>query len=172
MSPHGPAPELHRPVSLERIGGGLEVTVEAAPEELAALAVRLGVPAVHALVCRFRLRPGTGGAVLAEGRLEARLERECVVTLEPFEAVQAEVFSLRFLPEEALADASSADEDPDAPDDVPYTGTILDLGEAAAEQLALALDPYPRSPGATLPGDAEESAPSPFAALAALRRPQ
>jgi hypothetical protein len=49
----------------------------------------------------------------------------------------------------------------------PISGGTLDLGEAVAQQLSLALDPYPRAPGAaatareTGPGD-----PSPFAALA------
>ena len=33
-------------------------------------------------------------------------------------------------------------------DTVFYTGGAIDLGEAAAETLALALDPFPRSPGA------------------------
>ena len=45
-------------------------------------------------------------------------------------------------------------------------GTI-DLGEAAAEQLALALDPYPRAPGAVLEMEEEPEA-APFAALAAF----
>jgi hypothetical protein len=58
---------------------------------------------------------------------------------------------------------------------------VADLGEAVAEQLALALDPYPRAPGAELPAEAAEAgseegeatAPgpaAPFAALAGLRR--
>ena len=42
---------------------------------------------------------------------------------------------------------------------------VLDLGEAAAEQLALSLDPYPRAPGAELPEVATEAEANPFAAL-------
>ena len=42
-------PEFHRPVSLDRIGPhGLDLTVEAAPAECSALAVRMSVPAVLA----------------------------------------------------------------------------------------------------------------------------
>ena len=47
---------------------------------------------------------------------------------------------------------------------------MLDLGEAAAEQLGLALDPYPRQPGAELAAAAEDDESSPFAVLAARRR--
>jgi hypothetical protein len=47
---------------------------------------------------------------------------------------------------------------------------MLDLGEAAAEQLALALDPYPRKPDARLLGAAEDPPGFPFAALAPLAR--
>ncbi len=45
----------------------------------------------------------------------------------------------------------------------PFVDGTLDLGEAAAEQLALALDPYPRAPDAVLPDMPEdaEAQPSP-----------
>ena len=45
------------------------------------------------------------------------------------------------------AGQESDDADPEAPDEIGYADGMLDLGEAAAEQLALALDPYPRSAG-------------------------
>jgi hypothetical protein len=55
-------------------------------------------------------------------------------------------------------------------DEIPTgPGAVADLGEALAEQLALALDPYPRAPDAALPPEAEEAPASPFARLAALR---
>ena len=63
------------------------------------------------------------------------------------------------------------DDDPEAPDDIPYGGGSIDLGEAAAEQLALALDPYPRRPGAVLAETTAAADRSPFAALARLQRP-
>ena len=52
----------------------------------------------------------------------------------------------------------------------------IDLGEAAVEQLALALDPYPRGPGAdaaeaALPADPDDTPQSHFAALARRGRP-
>ena len=43
-------------------------------------------------------------------------------------------------------------------------------GGVLVQTLALSLDPYPRKPDAELPAAATDPEPSPFAALAALRR--
>ena len=74
---------------------------------------------------------------------------------------------VRFVPE----GREDPELDPDSDDEIPYSGVAIDLGEAAAEQLALMLDPYPRKPGADLPAAADDSQTSPFAALARLKRP-
>lgn len=170
--------ELRRPFPLDRLGTRPEdVAVEADEKERAALAERLSIPAVERLVCRFRLRRVAPGIVAADGALDARVVQTSVVTLDDFAQDVAETFAVRFVP----AGQEGGDEDPDAPDDIPYEGTALDLGEAAAEQLALALDPYPREPGAVPPEDGlSEDAPeegtdpaaasTPFAALGKLRR--
>ena len=60
---------------------------------------------------------------------------------------------------------------------MPIEDGAIDLGEAAAETLLLALDPYPRAPNADAvlreagvkPEGEEEREPGPFAALAALK---
>jgi len=159
---------LSRPLPLDSIGpGGLDLTVEASPSHCAALAARMQIPAVLALCCRFRLTAGPGATVHARGELNARGVQICVVTLDPFELAIKESFAVRFVPEGEESD----DLDPEAEEDeIPYQGNTLDLGETAAEQLALALDPYPRRPGASLPATDADSAPAAFAALAALQR--
>ena len=168
------APEFSRPVAVAGIEAGraASVAIEASSAEREALAARLRIPGLLRLACRFTLRPEPGkgeqGRIVAEGRLEARVAQTCVVSLEPFEADVVEDFVIHFtagsLPDEA-------DDDPLAPDEVPYDGTTIDLGEAAAEQLALALDPFPRRPGAVLPADDAGDGPAnPFAALAGLKR--
>ena len=58
---------------------------------------------------------------------------------------------------------------PDMPDEIVYEGINIDLGEAAAEQLALSLDPYPRHPGAALEGVEEGETAGPFGRLTGLR---
>ncbi len=160
-------PEFHRPVSLDRIGPqGLTLAVEATPAECAALAIRMKLPAVQAVSCVFHLMREGRDTVLARGHLRAGITQTCVVSLEDFEAPLEETFQVRFVP----SGEESDDIDPEADDEIPFEGNLIDLGEAAAEQLGLALDPYPRMPGATL-GEAEaEAEPHPFAALSGLRR--
>ncbi len=157
-------PEFHRPVPVERIGAaGIEQRVEADPAEREAVARRLGVPAVAALSCRFRLSRAPGGVILAEGRLEALITRVCVVSLDEFETAVAEDFRVRFVPPGLEGDEI----DPDSDDEIPYDSAEIDLGEAAVEQLALTLDPYPRKPGAEL---SEPEPPPPEGPFAVLRR--
>jgi uncharacterized metal-binding protein YceD (DUF177 family) len=161
-----PPPEFPRPFALDRLGAApFEIEVTATAEECAALALRLGIPAVDAFSCRFRLHRGEAGRIAAEADLRARLVRECVVSLDPFDTDVAEAFRVVFVPE----GRESADDDPESDDEIPYAGSAIDLGEAAAEQLALTLDPYPHKPGATLPPEVQEPLDSPFAALSRRR---
>ena len=128
-----PRAEFSRRIPVGRIGaGGLKQEVEASAAECRALAQRLQLPAVAALTCRFRLSQPVAGQVAAEAELRAEVTQLCVVSLEPFEAVVGERFTLRFVPEGAEED----DIDPESPDEVGYAGDAIDLGEAAAEQLA------------------------------------
>ncbi len=157
--------EFSRPLMVERIGNApLTVRVEAGAEECRALAARMGVPAVLALSCEFLLRRDAAETIHAEGRLSARVIQVCVVTSDEFEAEITEPFTVRFVPE----GTESEEIDVEAEDEVPYAGKALDLGEAASEQLALALDPYPRQPGAALP-EFDTPPANPFAPLGALR---
>ena len=104
--------------------------------------------------------------MLARGHLVARLVRTCVVSLDDFATTVEERFAVRCVPEGEESD----DVDPSAPDEIVYRDGTIDLGEATAEQLALALDPYPRAPDAVLPDVPDEPEVQPFAALEALRR--
>ena len=159
--------ELSRPVPVSRIApGGLAVTVTADAAECAAIARRLMVPSVESLQCTWQLRPGDVGGVEAEGSLHARLHQQCVVTLDAFPAEIVEEFAVRFVP---AGSESEAADDPDEPDEVPFAGDALELGEATVEQLALGLDPYPRKPGAVLEVPGEEAAANPFDVLAKWR---
>ena len=158
-------PEFSRPVTVASVPAeGRVIELEANPAERARLAARFGLPAIDRLTCRFTLHPLPGGGLTAQGQLAAQVRQECVVSTEPFAAAVTEDFSLRFVPPQAL----SADIEVDGPDDIPITGANVDLGEAAAEQLALALDPYPRHPD--LPEPPEAAADEPGSPFAALRR--
>ena len=158
--------ELHRPVALDRIGAqGMASLVEAAGGELAAITARLGVVAVERLRCEVKLRRVGAAVIEAQGVLAAQVTEVCVVSLDPFSHAAHEEFTVHFVP----AGTEDEDPDPDAVDQIPFAGSAIDLGEAAVEQLALALDAYPRKPGAALPEELQAKPAGPFAALAGLR---
>jgi len=156
--------ELSRPFLIDRVADGTRVQVEADAGERAAVAARMGLPAIAQLSCGYVLRDGMRGVVLARGMLRARVTYGCVVSLEPFEAEIEENFAVRFVPE----GQESEELELDAEDEIPYRGAVIDLGEATAEQLALALDPFPRKPAAALPAHVRDVT-GPFAALARLK---
>ena len=160
-------PEFPRPLALGLVGpAGRHEVLEADAAECAALAARFGIPAIAALRAELDLAEEADGAVVARGRLVARVTQECVVTLDPVEQAVEEAIAMRFLPP-----GREPDEGPEEMDEIATgAGGVADLGEAVAEQLALALDPYPRAPGAILPDAADDASANPFAALAALKR--
>ncbi len=159
--------ELSRPIAADRVStAGLTVLVEATEAECAAIARRLMLPAVDGLRCEWRLRPGHSGRLEAEGSLRVRVRQVCVVTLDEFESDVVEEFAVQFV---AAGSEDDEADDPDEPDQIPFEGGLLDLGEAAVEQLALALEPYPRKPGAELAASDSEGEDSAWAALAKWR---
>ena len=161
-------PEVSRPLALDRVGPtGIAMLVQADPAELPAVAARLGVPAVQSLRCDFRLRR-IGGVVEAQGDLAASLTQQCVVSLDDFDSILRERFVVHFVP----AGTEDEEPEPDALDQIPFEGSMIDLGEAMVEQLALCLDPYPRRPGAEMPAEVAEPEQGAFAALASLRTRQ
>lgn len=161
-------PEVSRPLALDRVGSaGITTLVQADPAELPAVAARLGVPSVQSLGCEFRLRR-VGGVVEAHGDLAASLTQQCVVSLDDFDSILRESFIVHFVP----AGTEDEEPEPDVPDQIPFEGSVIDLGEAMVEQLALSLDPYPRRPGAEMPAEVVESEQGAFAALASLRTRQ
>jgi uncharacterized metal-binding protein YceD (DUF177 family) len=128
----------------------------------------MGLPAVLSLTCGFHLHRDAAHRLVAHGQLHAEVVQTCVVSLEDFPASVDERFTVLFVP----VGEESEDDDPATPDEISYENGVIDLGEAAAEQLALALDPYPRAPGAELPDSANNPEDHQFAALAALKRLQ
>jgi uncharacterized metal-binding protein YceD (DUF177 family) len=154
---------LSRPVSVTDIPQeGVDVTVEARPEEREALARDFKLPAIHSLTGAFHVT-GTRSRVHVSGRVDARIEQICVVTLDPFENEVHEDVEVDF----AASAPAAQGEDP--PDEI--VGGTVDLGALTAEFLALGLDPHPRKPGVDFSFEAaDDRAPSPFAALEKLKR--
>jgi uncharacterized metal-binding protein YceD (DUF177 family) len=124
------------------------VEFEAEPAEREALARRFGLLAVDAVAAEAML-VRSGETVAAAGRLRARVTQSCVATAEPVEAEVDEDFRIDFrpLPAEGRPD-EEVELDEGELDVVFYEGGAVDLGEAVAQTLLLALDPFPRSAAA------------------------
>lgn len=162
MTPIGaPAPEFSRPVAADRIGrDGYQVTIEAGPAERAALTARFGLVSVDALTARCRLRQVAGGMIELTASFEAAVTQLCVVTLEPFPARVADEFAQRYALDpqrlrKLVDEAELFDPDADDPPEALEEGGI-DLGEAIAQHLSIALDPFPRAPGVTFAGAGDD----------------
>ncbi len=166
MKHHSPAPEFSRPLQADRVPkAGSTERISAEPEELRALAKRMRLPAIHALSAEIRATPWRGGGIKLEGHLTADIEQVSVISLETFRESVSVPISRYFLPHGAIVE----NEDEDDAD--PIENGWIDLGEVAAETLALDLDPYPRKPGEAFAEHIEEAAAaekreSPFAVLA------
>lgn len=164
------APPWSDRVRLDQIGVGLTRRLEADAETRARVADALGLLELSALTADVSVKPAGAGWRL-EGRVRASLAQACVITLEPVPADIDTAFSVDLVEAGAIEPNSRVIEaDPEGPDgpDVVEDGGV-DLAAYAVEHLALALDPYPRKPGAVFEPPAGEAEPSPFAVLAQLK---
>ncbi len=168
------APELSRPIDA-RLSDGRTVEVIASEAERAALAARFGLVRIDSLAATVTIAV-EGDTADATGRLEAEIVQSCAVSGEDLPVSISEPLALRFVPEGSLPPPTDEEIelDPDAPDEIEYTGERFDLGEAVAQSLALAIDPFATGPQADearrkagLLGEGEAG---PFAALAALKK--
>ena len=171
-------PEFSRTYRIDTLGGAArDVSIEADEAERAALAQRFELPAIAALSAEATLTR-SGDAVLASGTARARVTQSCVATGEPVEAEVEEAFRIEFRPHpEAEGPEEEIELGEGELDVVFYDAAAIDLGEAVAETVSLALDPYPRSEaaeralreaGVKKEEEARAEA-SPFAALSALK---
>jgi uncharacterized metal-binding protein YceD (DUF177 family) len=147
------------------------VTIEATADERKALARRFGIVAVHQLQATVRLERA-GEVVAAHGRLSASIVQSCAVSGEDLPVRIDEPLALRFVPAKPV-DVEEIELEADELDEIPFEGDAFDLGEAVAQSLALAIDPYATGPEAERVRKevlSDEAASGPFAALAALKK--
>jgi uncharacterized metal-binding protein YceD (DUF177 family) len=166
--------EFSRPVRIDTLGTvSRPMQIEADEAERAALARRFDLQAIAQLSAEAELAR-FGEIVRASGTLAAKVTQSCVATGAAVEAEVAEQFSIEFRPQPA---AGGADEEIELSegelDIVFYEGASVDLGDAVAESLSLALDPYPRCSDADLAlaqaGVIKEGEEPPRGALAGLK---
>ncbi len=156
---------------------GLHRDIEADQAVRNAVAEVGGLREVLLVQASFDVTPQSGGRFHVAGHVRARIGQNCVVTLEEIENDIDEVVDVVFAPPEqvpemaALVDEAEEDgeEVPDPPE--PIENGMIDLGRVATDALFLAVDPYPRKPGAVFEPVVQAADPEdhPFAALKALK---
>jgi len=163
---------------VDQIRGDQSIELNANDTEREALAKRFGLSDIQVLSAQLTIS-ADGDIIYARGELQAQATQSCIASGEPVAAVISEDITLDFIPE------NSASKSPDAETELAeaecdilfHDGQAIDFGEAVAQSLALALDPYPRSAaaadalkkaGVKSEEEARENS-GPFAALAALK---
>jgi uncharacterized metal-binding protein YceD (DUF177 family) len=164
MSP--PAPEFSRLVELARLGARpFRQRIEATAEERERLSRRFDLISLEHVVAEVELRRQSPEVILLEAEFAAEFEQCCAVSLEPVRGAVSDRFSLVYGPaaEEEQEIALTSDE----PAFEPLDGNSIDIGEAVAQELSLALPIFPRDPEARIDQAAmAEPLEGPFAMLA------
>lgn len=161
---------------------GFPVSIDPTEAERAELADAHGLSSVDSFHADLELKRWRKDGVRLRGTIRAKIVQECIVTLEPVVSDLDIPVDSVFLPEDSplkrpLDDDGALIVDPEGPD-TPETfeGGTIDVGAIAEEFFELAIDPYPRAPGAELDeasstddDGGEDDGDNPFARLAALR---
>ncbi len=154
------------------------MVIEADARQRQALAEVHGLLAVERWRADLLVTGWKRNGVKVAGSVTADIVQECIVTLDPLPAtIESEVSGL-FFPDDSRIGRDGFSHggeivlDPEG-DDAPetFTGSTIDVGALAEEFFGLAIDPYPRKPGAAVAAAPEplvDDKPSPFAGLARI----
>lgn len=151
--------ELSREMSFEDLTSEFtEFQFEASDDECRALAERLGILVLHHVKVTGVVGHVTaGGDIDLSGEMQAALEQNCSITLKPVREEVNTSFNIRFSDrisedtplgqiEEELGHRSFE----------PMPAGPVNIGEIAAQYLSMAINPFPRTSGATLDASALE----------------
>jgi len=162
---------------------GAEIRIEPSPAERAAIAQWLGIESLDSFKGVVLLSRQSEDQYGYQASFQADVVQACVITLEPVRSHLSGEFRrvLRVLPRpakrrkaggeslpvpELSAVDGASDEEPEL-----LESSLFDVAGPLLEELSLALDPYPKAPGAVFGPPAEESDASenPFAVLEKLK---
>ncbi len=161
--------EFSRPLDVRQVEG-LTLRLTASATERAALAVRFELVRIDQLEAEVVLTRD-GRTVAASGTFSADIVQTCAVSAEDLATTIRQPLALRFVPAGSHLPDDERELDATALDDIEYTGCEFDIGEAVAQSLALAIDPFATGPDAEKTrraGLLGKSETGPFAALKGL----
>jgi uncharacterized metal-binding protein YceD (DUF177 family) len=144
-----PDTEFSHIVKLDEIGAGTsQHTLSANEAERAALALRFDLIALDFLDAVITLMR-SGAKIRATGIMRAEIMQACIAGGDDVPDTLEEPLDIIFTPaqeHDGDGEIELAEEDCDT---IFYYNKAIDIGEAVAQSLGLALNPYPRSAGAT-----------------------
>lgn len=163
--------EWVRIIDIRHLPAGAYEAVADDPERRR-LAARFGLTSIDRLIATVRFA-ADDAKIAVTGRIRAAIVQICAISGEDFPVAIDEPVDLRFVPER---DPNAVDEELEISasecDEIDYSGLTFDLGEALAQTLALAIDPFAQGPDADRARAEHGLAGTPsggaFAALAAL----
>ncbi len=171
--PH-PWPHPMRVGTLKR-AVDIPVDLQSDKQECATIAEFMGLHGIASLRFKGKLVAEDDEGWVLTGRLTANLTQRCVVTLSPLPVRIDQKIVRHLVPSFS---AGTIDLDPEDEDEADEFDDVIDPGVIALEELALALEPYPRGLESELettvaapPGSQPltDEALKPFAGLAALK---
>lgn len=151
MSAPLPPPEFSRTVDPRHLTEA-PLQLVASEAERAALARRFALVRIDKLEATVLLT-GEGDVIRANGTLLANIVQSCAISGDDLAVKVREPLAFAFVPESAIMTTEEEIElAADALDEIPYAASgptaSIDVGEAVAESLALAIDPYATGPQA------------------------
>lgn len=172
MPPTSAASGFSRPLRVDALEpAGRTFEWQASEAERIDVAGFLGLDRLDGLTVAGRIDPSGKDEVRLSATFVADVVQTCVVTLEPVATRIADTLDRTYAlhprgePRREVDLAPEAEDPPDLAE-----GGVVDVGAAVVEAVALAIDPYPRKPGAVLEYRPDEQPdPGPFAALAKLK---
>ncbi|HUD30796.1 MAG TPA: DUF177 domain-containing protein [Novosphingobium sp.] len=166
-----PRPEFSLSLDVRQAEGNAP-HLEAGEVERAAIAARFGLVRIDRLVADLELHR-QDRVVEARGRLQADFVQPCAVSAEDMDVSIDEPLFFRFVPEATVyAPDEEVELSAEEWDEIEYSGSHIDLGEAVTQSLGLAIDPFLTGPDAEAArkaaGIGTPDDQSPFAALKGL----
>jgi uncharacterized metal-binding protein YceD (DUF177 family) len=170
MTEKTPGTEFSRPFDVRQLDHRA-VQLVADAREREALAARFGLVRIDRLYAEVVLER-QGEALTATGTLSADIVQSCAVSAEDLPVSLREPLAFRFAPQgQAHSPDDEIELDAEELDEIEFTGTVVDLGEAVAQSVALAIDPFATGPEADAARKLlDEGTASPFAALKGLMK--
>lgn len=137
--------EFSHVIKLSEIGShSRNIQLFANEEARSGLMARFDLAALESLKAEISLAHDAEG-VIATGRFTADLAQFCIASHDPVPAKMDEAVHIRFISEPVVNGEVELELAPEDCDTMFHDGQTIDLGEAVAQSLGLALNPYPRS---------------------------